>query len=70
MYPSLRKNYLWLVLLVPVAWPFILMNLVWMPAVMLGIFLDHRRKLARIKKNLEGRAMDGWRGRTRTGIGD
>ena len=70
MYPSLRKNYLWLVLLVPVAWPFILMNLVWMPSVMLGIFLDHRRKLARIKKNLEGRAREGRRGRARTGVED
>lgn len=69
MYPSLRKNYLWLVLLVPVTWPFILMNLVWMPSIALGIFLEHRGKLARIKKNLEGRARESSSQRARTGLG-
>ena len=70
MFPSLRKNYLWLVLFVPVTWPFVLMNLVWMPSIMLGIFWDHRGKLARIKKNLEGRARKGLGRRTRTGLGE
>ena len=59
VYPSLRKNYRWLVLLVPVVWPFVLMNLVWMPSIDLGIFMGHRGKLGRIKKNLEGRVKDG-----------
>ena len=64
MFPSLRKNYLWLILLVPVVWPFVLMNVIWMPSIMLGIFWDHRGKLARIKKNLEGL---GRRARTQVG---
>ena len=54
VYPSLRKNYLWMILLVPVTWPFVLMNVIWMPSIMLGIFWDHRSKMNRIKKNLEG----------------
>ena len=65
MYPSLGKNYLWLIFLVPVAWPFVLLNMIWMPSVMLGIFCDHRGKLARIKKNLEGLGR-----RTRTQVGE
>jgi len=63
MYPSVRKNYLWLILLIPVTWPFVLLNMIWMPSIMLGIFWDHRGKLARIKKNLEGLGR-----RSRTGI--
>ena len=70
MFPSLRKNYLWLLLFVPVVWPFVLMNLVWMPSIMLGIFWDHRGKLARIKKNLEGPRREGLGRRTRTGVGE
>lgn len=69
MYPALRKNYLWLVLLVPVAWPFIIMNLLWMPSIELGVYLDHRSKLARIKKNLEGRARERLGRRNLNGIG-
>ena len=64
MFPSLRKNYLWLILLVPVVWPFVLMNVIWMPSIMLGISWDHRGKLTRIKKNLEGL---GRRARTQVG---
>ena len=67
VYPSLRKNYLWLILLVPVVWPFVLMNVIWMPSIMLGIFWDHRGKLARIKKNLEGRRREGLGRRTQIG---
>lgn len=54
VYPSLRKNYLWLVFLVPLAWPFVFLNAIWMPSIMLNLSWDHRGKLARIKKNLEG----------------
>lgn len=70
MYPSLRKNYMWLVLLVPVAWPFVLMNLIWMPSAVFGIIMDHRGKLGRIKKNLEGRAKDAMGTRTGTRVGE
>ena len=70
MFPSLRKNYLWLILLVPVVWPFVLLNLVWMPSMVLGIIWDHRGKLARIEKNLEGRPREGMGSRTRTGVGE
>ena len=54
VYPSLRKNYLWLVFLVPLAWPFVFLNAIWMPSIMLNLSWDHRGKLGRIKKNLEG----------------
>lgn len=58
MYPALRQNYLWVLLLLPVTWPFVLLNLIWMPSIVLGILLDHRGKLGRIRKNLEGRGGD------------
>ncbi len=72
MYPSLRKNYLWLVLFVPVVWPFLLLNVIWMPPIILGMMMDHRGKLGRIKKNLEGRAKKAVGSRTGagTGVGD
>lgn len=70
VYPSLRKNYRWLVLLVPVVWPFVLMNLVWMPSIAFGLFMDHGGKLGRIKKKLEGREKDGLARRARAETGD
>ena len=54
MYPSLRRNLLWLVaLLVPLLWPFVILNLLWLPSIILGIKLGHKEKLGRIRARLE-----------------
>lgn len=59
IYPELRKNFLWLALFVPVVWPFIILNLFWLPATVLNIKMELSAKLNRIKKNLENRQRKG-----------
>ena len=51
VYPSLRKNYLWLIILAPVAWPFVLMNLVWMRSIALGMFWTTEANWAASKRS-------------------
>ncbi len=56
MYPSLRRNFLWLLaLIVPLFWPFVIFNLLWLPSIILGIKWGHKEKLGRIKARLEAR---------------
>lgn len=55
IYPELRKHFLWLALFVPVVWPFIILNLFWLPATVFGIKMELSAKLNRIKKKLENR---------------
>jgi len=54
IYPSISKNpLLLLALLVPVVWPIILMNLLFLPPTVMGLWQDHAGKLRRIKARLE-----------------
>ena len=54
IFPSFSKNpWFYLVLLVPVVWPIVLINLLFLPVTALGLWQDHMRKLGRIKKRLE-----------------
>ena len=55
IYPELRKNFLWLALFVPVVWPFIILNLFWLPSTVFSIKMDLSAKLNRIKKQIENR---------------
>ncbi len=53
IYPEIRNNFLWLTIFVPVVWPFIIINLFWLPTTVLGIKIELSAKLNRIKKRLE-----------------
>jgi len=55
IYPEIRKNFLWLALFVPVVWPFVILNLVWLPSTLFSIKMELSAKLNRIKKRLESR---------------
>ena len=55
IYPALSNKFLWLTLFVPVVWPFIIINLFWLPTTVFGIKMELSTMLNRIKKRLENR---------------
>ncbi len=56
MYPSLRRNFLWLFApFVPVFWPFVVLNLLWLPSIIFSLKRSQKEKLGRIKDRLEDR---------------